>query len=96
MSISGRRLTNFNPMSSVDIFAIEEAMKMAALDQHRGYTQSHIAEVQQHRSTEYLNHSQAAGYQVIHQPLWNKGMLLTCSPSVHQFAVAVLVAAFCR
>ncbi|POR37038.1 NADP-dependent malic enzyme [Tolypocladium paradoxum] len=75
MSISGRRLTDFNPMSSVDVFAIEEAMKMAALDQHRGYTQNHIGEVKQHRDTEYLDHSKAAGYQVIHEPMWNKGML---------------------
>ncbi|KND93927.1 NADP-dependent malic enzyme [Tolypocladium ophioglossoides CBS 100239] len=77
MSISGRRLTNFNPMSSVDVFAIEEAMKMAALDQHRGYTQSHIGEVKQDTDTEYLDHSKAAGYQVIHEPLWNKGLSFT-------------------
>ncbi|PNY27515.1 NADP-dependent malic enzyme, partial [Tolypocladium capitatum] len=77
MSVSGRRLTDFNPMSSVDVFAIEEAMKMAALDQHRGYTQRHIAEVKQHRDTEYLEHSKAAGYQVIHEPLWNKGLSFT-------------------
>lgn len=101
MSISGRRLTDFNPMSSVNVFAIEEAMKMAALDQHRGYTQSHIGEVKQHRDTEYVDHSQAAGYQVIHEPLWNKGTLLCCrcrcrSLSPVRSCVAVVVAASSR
>lgn len=75
MSISGRRLTLFNPMSTVDVSAIEEAMKMATLDQHRGYVKDTYGEVQQERNTEYLAKSQAAGYQVIREPLWNKGML---------------------
>ncbi|KAG7144874.1 hypothetical protein HYQ46_006383 [Verticillium longisporum] len=34
-------------MNSVDINAIEEKMKAAALDQHRGYAQNHYGEVQQ-------------------------------------------------
>jgi hypothetical protein len=62
-------------MSSVDVFAIEEAMKMAALDQHRGYAKDSHGEVKQDRHTEYLDQSQAAGYQIIREPLWNKGML---------------------
>ncbi len=48
-------------------------MRLTALDQHRGYAQDHFQEVKQHRDTEYLSHTQAAGYQVIREPLWNKG-----------------------
>ncbi|KAF5122468.1 NADP-dependent malic enzyme [Metarhizium anisopliae] len=77
MSISGRRLTLFNPMSTVDVSAIEEAMKMATLDQHRGYVKDTYGEVQQERNTEYLAKSQAAGYQIIREPLWNKGLSFT-------------------
>jgi len=78
MSISSRRLTDsLNPMSSVDIAAIEERMKMASLDQHRGYAQNHYGEVAQFRNTEYVQQSQAAGYQILREPLWNKGMLLS-------------------
>ncbi|KAK5993324.1 NADP-dependent malic enzyme [Cladobotryum mycophilum] len=73
VSISSRRLTDFNPMSSVNVAAIEEAMKLASLDQHRGYAQNHYAEVKQTRKTEYLPQAMASGYQVIHEPLWNKG-----------------------
>ncbi|OAQ77480.1 malic enzyme [Purpureocillium lilacinum] len=49
-------------------------MRLTALDQHRGYAQDHFQEVKQHRDTEYLSHTQAAGYQVIREPLWNKGL----------------------
>lgn len=48
-------------------------MRLTALDQHRGYAQDHFAEVKQMRDTEYMPHSQAAGCQVIREPLWNKG-----------------------
>lgn len=64
-------------MSTVDVFAIEEAMKMAALDQHRGYVKDSYGEVKQDRDTEYMAISQAAGYQIIREPLWNKGMFLS-------------------
>lgn len=68
-------------MSTVDVFAIEEAMKMAALDQHRGYAKDTYGQVKQERETEYVAESQAAGYQIIREPLWNKGMLyLSCFP----------------
>lgn len=60
-------------MSTVDIAAIEEAMKMANLDGLRGYAQDHYGEVRQYRTTEYVDESQAAGYQVLQEPLWNKG-----------------------
>lgn len=74
VSISSRRLTDFNPMSSVDVSAIEEAMKLASLDQHRGYAQDHYTEVKQDHDTEYLKESDASAYQVLREPLWNKGM----------------------
>lgn len=74
MSISSRRLTDFNPMSSVDVTAIEEAMKAASLDQYRGYAQDHYTEVKQDHETEYLKESDASAYQVLREPLWNKGM----------------------
>lgn len=74
MSISSRRMTDYNPMSSVDISAIAEKMKAASLDQHRGYAQSRYGEVQQYRNTEYVPKSSACGYQVLREPTWNKGM----------------------
>ena len=69
-----RRQSAFNPMSSVDIHAIEEQMKMAALDGLRGYAQDHYAEVEQYSKTEYVSKAAASGYQVLREPLWNKGM----------------------
>lgn len=71
--MSSRRMTGFNPISSVDINAIEEKMRMASLDQHRGYAQNTFGEVQQYRTTEPVSKSQATGYQVLKEPLWNKG-----------------------
>lgn len=74
MSISSsRRISAANPMSSVDIATIEEAMRMANLDTMRGYTQNTPGEVRQHATTEYLTQNQALGYQVLTEPLWNKG-----------------------
>ena len=75
MSISSRRISAANPMSSVDISSIEEAMKMASLDTLRGYAQNHYGQVQQYATTEYIPQHQAAGYQVLREPLWNKGEL---------------------
>ena len=60
-------------MSSVDIASIEEAMKMATLDTLKGYAQNHYGEVKQYGETEYISQNQAAGYQVLREPLWNKG-----------------------
>jgi malate dehydrogenase (oxaloacetate-decarboxylating)(NADP+) len=68
-------MTDLNPMSTVDVAAIEEAMKMASLDQLRGYAQNHYGEVQQYTMTEYVPKSQAAGYQLLREPMWNTGML---------------------
>ncbi|KAI1375153.1 hypothetical protein F4677DRAFT_423301 [Hypoxylon crocopeplum] len=72
-----RRQSALNPMSSVDISAIEEQMKMASLDGLRGYAQNHYGEVQQYRSTDYVPQSAAGGYQVLREPLWNKGLSFT-------------------
>jgi hypothetical protein len=60
-------------MSSVDVASIEASMKMANLDGLRGYAQNHYGEIQQEKSTEYIDQSSAAGYQVLREPLWNKG-----------------------
>ncbi|KFA63239.1 hypothetical protein S40285_04908 [Stachybotrys chlorohalonatus IBT 40285] len=70
-------MTDFNPLSTVDVYALEEAMKAAALDQHRGYAQNHYSEVKQHHNTEYMPQSQASGYQLLDQPQWNKGLSFT-------------------
>jgi hypothetical protein len=60
-------------MSTVDLATIEERVKMASLDQHRGYAQTAYAEVQQYRNTDYIPETDAAGYQVLREPVWNKG-----------------------
>lgn len=67
-------MTALNPLSSVDLSAIEQGLKAASLDQHRGYAQDHFAQVHQERDTEYIDETMAAGYQVLREPLWNKGM----------------------
>ncbi|KAL8418313.1 hypothetical protein RB594_001791 [Gaeumannomyces avenae] len=76
MSISSaRRMSAMNPLSTVDLSAIEEGIRVASLDQLRGYSQNKFAgEVRQIRTTEYLPMSQAAGYQVLREPVWNKGL----------------------
>jgi malate dehydrogenase (oxaloacetate-decarboxylating)(NADP+) len=73
MSVSSRRMTDFNPLSSVDVSTIEQAMKASNLDQLRGYAQNHYAQVNQDGTTEYIPQSEASGYQVLSEPLWNKG-----------------------
>jgi len=64
-------------MSSVDITAIEERMKMAALDGLRGYAQDHYGEVHQDHATDYVPSDAAGGYQVLREPAWNKGLSFT-------------------
>ncbi|KIH89161.1 malate dehydrogenase (oxaloacetate-decarboxylating)(NADP+) [Sporothrix brasiliensis 5110] len=64
-------------MASVDISAIEDAMKMAALDQHRGYSQTNYGTVQQTQMTEYIAQHRAGGYQVLREAHWNKGLSFT-------------------
>ncbi|KAF0326155.1 malic enzyme [Colletotrichum asianum] len=86
-------MTDFNPMSSVDINAIEEKMRMASLDQHRGYAQNTFGEVQQYRNNEPLPRSQAVGYQVLKEPLWNKGQW-AIFPSHHTSTYTVMHGSF--
>lgn len=72
-------MTDFNPMSSVDISVIEDKMRMASLDQHRGYSQNTFGEVQQYRNTEYVPKTQATAFQILREPLWNKGELMAAA-----------------
>ncbi|KAH8891281.1 hypothetical protein GQ53DRAFT_765393 [Thozetella sp. PMI_491] len=71
-------------MSTVDITSIEEAMKMASLDTLRGYAQNHYGEVKQYSNTEYVTKNQAAGYQVLREPMWNKGLSFTPEERVNK------------
>jgi hypothetical protein len=48
---------------------------MANLDTLRGYSQKSYGEVRQYAQTEYISQNQALGYQVLNEPLWNKGKL---------------------
>ncbi|KAE9367593.1 malic enzyme [Stipitochalara longipes BDJ] len=73
MSLSGRRISGFNPMAAVDIDAIEAQMKMASLDTLKGYSAEHYGTVKQYRETDYIAERNAGGYQVLREPAWNKG-----------------------
>lgn len=46
---------------------------MANLDTLRGYNQNTYGEVHQFATTEYITERQALGYQVLGEPMWNKG-----------------------
>jgi malate dehydrogenase (oxaloacetate-decarboxylating)(NADP+) len=75
MSLSSRRISGpFNPMAAIDVEALEAQMRMSSLDHLRGYSQDHYGVVMQYRETDYVPKSQAGGYQVLREPLWNKGM----------------------
>lgn len=76
ISISARRTSNWNPMSTIDIKALEEAMKAQQLDQLRGYRQDTYGEVNQAREPVYVTEvtkAQATGHQVLSEPTFNKG-----------------------
>lgn len=65
-----------NPMSTVDIQAIEEAMKAQQLDQLRGYKQDTYGTVKQSRENVYITEAakhQAVGAQILREPTFNKG-----------------------
>lgn len=71
-----RRTSNFNPMSSIDLQAIEEAMRAQQLDQLRGYRKDTYGEVKQTREPVYvseLTKRAANGIQVLSEPTFNKG-----------------------
>lgn len=59
-------------------------MKMASLDGLKGYAQDHYGEVKQQTTTDYVSQSLAGGYQVLREPLWNKGVHLL-SPDPKRF-----------
>lgn len=74
LSISRRRISEFNSMSAVDINAIESAMKMAQLDTLKGYAQKQQSTVRQESETLYLPAESCCGYQLIREPHLNKGI----------------------
>jgi malate dehydrogenase (oxaloacetate-decarboxylating)(NADP+) len=61
-------------MAGVDVEALEDQMRIAALDGLRGYAQDHYGTVKQYHETEYISKNMAAGYQVLREPAWNKGV----------------------
>lgn len=77
MSISStRRISNLNPMSTVDTQALEEAMKAAQLDQLRGYRKDTYGVVKQSRENVYVTDAakqEAVGQQILREPVFNKG-----------------------
>lgn len=77
MSISiQRRTSNLNPMSAIDIKALEEAMRAQQLDQLRGYRKDTYGEVKQNREPVYVSEAaeaDAVGQQVLSEPMFNKG-----------------------
>lgn len=77
MSISSsRRISHQNPMSSVDIQAIEAAMRAQQLDQLRGYRQDTYGSVKQIKDNQYVTDVAkhlAVGQQVLREPTFNKG-----------------------
>lgn len=62
-------------MAGVDVEAIEDQMRIAALDGLKGYAQDHYGTVEQNQQTEYITKDMAAGYQILREPAWNKGEL---------------------
>ncbi|KAL3417467.1 NADP-dependent malic enzyme [Phlyctema vagabunda] len=85
MSISSsRRLTEQNPLSAVNMQALEASMQAIALDGLRGYATNNYGVVNQPMATEYTPQSKAAGYQVLREPAWNKGTSFNPDERVHK------------
>lgn len=84
MSISStRRISHQNPMSAVDVQAIEEAMRAQQLDQLRGYRQDTYGTVKQVKDNAYVTDVAkhlAVGQQVLCEPTFNKGKTSTTPP----------------
>lgn len=68
LSLSGSRLTDLDPLTPIDLSLNQQAMKAATLD--------HAAEAKHHRVTD-VSQSELPGYQLMREPLWNKGMSST-------------------
>lgn len=84
MSISSqRRLTEQNPLGSIDIAAIEKQLRMASLDGLRGYHQDHYSEVKQTRENHITEKDMAVGYEVLREPAWNRG-------TFHEFSLSAI------
>ncbi|KAG6041237.1 hypothetical protein E4U41_005520 [Claviceps citrina] len=79
LSTSGRRLSDLNPMPTTgkNVFAMGDAVGTGVVDQRRGYATDAYAEARQDGASEHVAKSQAAGYQLIREPLWNKGLSFT-------------------
>lgn len=81
-------------MSSIDMQAIEEAMKAQQLDQLRGYRKDTYGEVKQTREPVYvteLSKRAANGQQVLKEPTFNKGNILApCLLKLVFFYLALL------
>ena len=71
-------------MAAIDVEALEAQMRISSLDHLRDYSQDHYAVVKQYHETEYVPRSQAAGYQILREPLWNKGMTDSSMPNGFQ------------
>ena len=84
-SSSDHKMAPFNPLTSVDVGAIEDAMKHSSLDQLRGYSRNSFGEVKTSRSIEHVDEEQAPGYHIIREPHWNKGMYFLSSKIFHYF-----------
>ncbi|CAN8095495.1 unnamed protein product [Discula destructiva] len=94
MSISSRRRTsNWNPMSAVDVKALEEAMKAQQLDQLRGYRKDTYGEVKQTKEPLYvteLTKRQAIGQNVLNEATFNKGLSFTPEERVNKSLTGLL------
>ena len=58
---------------------------MANLDTLRGYSQNRYGEVRQYATTEYISQSQALGYQMLSEPMWNRGESAVVVPAFSSF-----------
>ena len=68
---------------------------MANLDTLRGYSQNRYGEVRQYATTEYISQSQALGYQMLSEPMWNRGESAVVVPAgIFELPLALSVRSF--
>lgn len=70
MSLSSRSMSG---LMALDTAAIEAKMRIASLDNLKGYNQRSYSTVTQTESTEYVQKSNLRGYNLIRDPASNKG-----------------------